>query len=135
MSSKVCFYIVMNKLIVFLLIVGIGFQSVGKLFVLAWYQVNKTYIAQKLCENRNKPKMHCNGKCQLRKKMQLLEQESSSKSSAPVKIDKIDILEFLLPFNHLSVCITFLNFKKLAFVYNKQYTFTFSNYLFKPPAA
>ena len=123
----------MNKLIVFLLIVGIGFQSVGKLFVLAWYQVNKTYIAQKLCENRNKPKMHCNGKCQLRKKMQLLEQESSSKSSAPVKIDKIDILEFLLPVNQTTLNNSFSILKKPIVFYNKQYTFTFSNYLFKPP--
>ena len=125
----------MNKLIVFLLIVGIGFQSVGKLLVLAWYQVNKTYIAQKLCENRNKPKMHCNGKCQLRKKMQLLEQESSSKSSAPVKIDKIAILEFLLPENQASLNNPFSILKKPIIFYDKQYTFSFSNYLLKPPRA
>ena len=125
----------MNKLIVFLLIVGIGFQSVGKLLVLAWYQVNKTYIAQKLCENRNKPKMHCNGKCQLRKKMQLLEQESPSNSSVPVKIDKIAILEFLLPENQASLNNPFSILKKSIIFYDKQYTFSFSNYLLKPPRA
>ena len=125
----------MNKLIVFLLIVGIGFQSVGKLLVLAWYQVNKTYIAQKLCENRNKPKMHCNGKCQLRKKMQLLEQESPSNSSVPVKIDKIAILEFLLPENQASLNNPFSILKKPIIFYDKQYTFSYSNYLLKPPRA
>ena len=125
----------MNKLIVFLLIVGIGFQSVGKLLVLAWYQVNKTYIAQKLCENRNKPKMHCNGKCQLRKKMQLLEQESPSNSSVPVKTDKIAILEFLLPENQASLNNPFSILKKPIIFYDKQYTFSFSNYLLKPPRA
>ena len=125
----------MNKLIVFLLIVGIGFQSVGKLLVLAWYQVNKTYIAQKLCENRNKPKMHCNGKCQLRKKMQQLEQESPSNSSVPVKIDKIAILEFLLPENQASLNNPFSILKKPIIFYDKQYTFSFSNYLLKPPRA
>ena len=125
----------MNKLIVFLLIVGIGFQSVGKLLVLAWYQVNKTYIAQKLCENRNKPKMHCNGKCQLRKKMQQLEQESPSNSSVPVKIDKIAILEFLLPENQATLNNPFSILKKPIIFYDKQYTFSFSNYLLKPPRA
>lgn len=123
----------MNKLIVFLLIVGIGFQSVGKLLVLAWYQVNKTYIAQKLCENRNKPKMHCNGKCQLRKKMQQLDQESPSNSSVPVKIDKIAILEFLLPENQATLNNPFSILKKPIIFYDKQYTFSFSNYLLKPP--
>lgn len=125
----------MNKLIVFLLIVGIGFQSVGKLLVLAWYQVNKTYIAQKLCENRNKPKMHCNGKCQLRKKMQQLDQESPSNSSVPVKIDKIAILEFLLPENQASLNNPFSILKKPIIFYDKQYTFYYSNYLLKPPRA
>ena len=125
----------MNKLIVFLLIVGIGFQSVGKLLVLAWYQVNKTYIAQKLCENRNKPKMHCNGKCQLRKKMQQLDQESPSNSSVPVKTDKIAILEFLLPENQASLNNPFSILKKPIIFYDKQYTFSFSNYLLKPPRA
>ncbi len=123
----------MNKLIVFLLIVGIGFQSVGKLLVLAWYQVNKTYIAQKLCENRNKPKMHCNGKCQLRKKMQQLDQESPSNSSVPVKIDKIAILEFLLPENQATLNNPFSILKKPIIFYDKQYTFSYSNYLLKPP--
>jgi len=125
----------MNKLFVFLLIVGIGFQSVGKLLVLAWYQVNKTYIAQKLCENRNKPKMHCNGKCQLRKKMQQLDQESPSNSSVPVKIDKIAILEFLLPENQASLNNPFSILKKPIIFYDKQYTFSYSNYLLKPPRA
>ena len=125
----------MNKLIVFLLIVGIGFQSVGKLLVLAWYQVNKTYIAQKLCENRNKPKMHCNGKCQLRKKMQQLDQESPSNSSVPVKTDKIAILEFLLPENQASLNNPFSILKKPIIFYDKQYTFYYSNYLLKPPRA
>lgn len=125
----------MNKLIVFLLIVGIGFQSVSKLLVLAWYQVNKTYIAQKLCENRNKPKMHCNGKCQLRKKMQQLNQESPSNSSVPVKIDKIAILEFLLPENQATLNNPFSILKKPIIFYDKQYTFSYSNYLLKPPRA
>ena len=41
------------------------------------YRLNKTYISQNLCENRNKPEMKCDGKCYLKKrlkKMDALEQ-------------------------------------------------------------
>lgn len=37
------------------------------------YEINKEYIANNLCENRNKPEMHCNGKCHLRKQIDLLD--------------------------------------------------------------
>lgn len=33
------------------------------------YQVNKDYIARDLCENKSRPMLHCNGKCQLNKKL------------------------------------------------------------------
>ena len=33
------------------------------------YEINKEYISIHLCENRNKPQMHCNGKCHVMKKM------------------------------------------------------------------
>jgi hypothetical protein len=39
------------------------------LFPLVDYALNKEYIAKNLCENRNKPKMHCNGKCHLMKQL------------------------------------------------------------------
>ena len=33
------------------------------------YAINKEYIAKNLCENRNKPKLNCNGKCHLMKQL------------------------------------------------------------------
>lgn len=33
------------------------------------YVLNKEYIAANLCENKNKPAMHCSGKCQLKKQL------------------------------------------------------------------
>jgi hypothetical protein len=49
--------------------------------ILTSYMVNKDFIAKNLCENRDKPMMHCNGKCHLRK--QLAEQQK--KEDAPVQ--------------------------------------------------
>ena len=37
--------------------------------VLLKYELNKTEIIQKFCENKDKPKMQCDGKCHLKKMM------------------------------------------------------------------
>ena len=39
------------------------------LFPFVDYAINKEYIAKNLCENRNKPKLNCNGKCHLMKQL------------------------------------------------------------------
>ena len=33
------------------------------------FYLNQNYIASTLCENRDNPQLHCNGKCQLQKKL------------------------------------------------------------------
>ena len=54
-------------------------QSAGKLVLLSYYLLNKETIALNYCENKSKPKLHCNGKCHLKK--QLKEQEKKEGSS------------------------------------------------------
>jgi hypothetical protein len=44
-------------------------QTFSKSFVMADYYTNTSKYA-KNCENKAKPKMHCNGKCQMMKKLQ-----------------------------------------------------------------
>lgn len=123
----------MLRSIAFILILSVAFQPVAKLLAVAWYQVNKTYIAKNLCENRNKPKMHCNGKCQLRKKLQQLEQEHSKQSSAPVKIDKLENSDCVL-LNLYPILIKYTAFKKYVYaIYNDCYVYAYSNKLLKPP--
>ena len=69
-------------------------NTLSNSFILVHYQLNKEYIAQNLCENKNKPMMHCNGKCHLRK--QLSEQDKKDKSpfSQTIK-DKFQIQYFI----------------------------------------
>ncbi|MBC8032671.1 MAG: hypothetical protein H7Y03_00890 [Chitinophagaceae bacterium] len=33
------------------------------------YALNKEYIAANFCENKNKPQIHCNGECHLKKQL------------------------------------------------------------------
>lgn len=49
-----------------------------KLFVFAGFEMNQKYIASTLCENRDKPWMHCNGRCYLMKKIKLAEDKEKN---------------------------------------------------------
>ena len=49
------------------------------LFPFVDYAINKDYIAKNLCENRAKPKLHCNGKCHLMKQLK--------KAAADIPVD------------------------------------------------
>jgi hypothetical protein len=48
------------------------------------YQVNYQYISTVLCENKEKPKLECNGKCHLTKELKKsAEEESKNKTNVP----------------------------------------------------
>lgn len=47
------------------------------------YAINYDYIVKELCENRDKPKMACNGKCHLMKEL-----AKASEKETPVSSDK-----------------------------------------------
>jgi hypothetical protein len=65
-------------------------QSFGKCFVVIEYNLNKDFIAKNLCVNKAKPKMHCNGKCQMMKKMAEEEnQNSTNNNSSKIKLQEV----------------------------------------------
>jgi hypothetical protein len=67
-------------------------QSFSKWIILADYEINKEYIAQNLCINKSKPKLHCHGKCQLMKKLAEEEKQNSSNNNNPGKVKFQDIV-------------------------------------------
>lgn len=65
----------LRRLLAILLIFSFIAAHFQCFFVVAGFELNRKYIAQNLCENRNRPEMHCNGKCVLAKKMKDVEQK------------------------------------------------------------
>ncbi|SEA39046.1 hypothetical protein [Pedobacter hartonius] len=51
----------------------------GQLFVYAGFELNQNYIVSELCVNRDKPQLHCNGKCYLMRKLKQAEQKEKSR--------------------------------------------------------
>ncbi len=65
-----------------LVILSQVFVNVG---IGVYYHLNKTYITQKLCENKNNPKLHCNGHCYLTKQLKKAEEGEKNHSSNILK--------------------------------------------------
>lgn len=58
---------------------------------IAYYNVNKEYITRVLCQNRDKPQLHCNGKCYLAKKLK--EQQAKQDQQTSDRVESIPILQ------------------------------------------
>jgi hypothetical protein len=77
--------------------------------IVAYYELNKEYIASTLCENKAKPKMQCNGKCYLSKKIKAQEKQEQKIPSLLKGIEDVTLF-----------CQTLqLSFSKAFFVLQK----------------
>ena len=72
----------MKLLAVPIFIIFLFTQTFSKWLIVAEFRLNQDYIAKSLCINRNKPAMHCNGKCQLMKKLAAEEEQNTSGNNA-----------------------------------------------------
>ena len=58
----------------FLLSLVLLFPTITKAWLLADFIIHQKEIAEKLCENKDKPKLQCNGKCQMMKSLKKAEE-------------------------------------------------------------
>ena len=57
------------KPISIVLLFSLLLANCSSVFVYVGFEVNKQFIVAELCVNKDKPEMHCNGKCYLMKKL------------------------------------------------------------------
>jgi hypothetical protein len=74
---------------IFILLFSLAFQSVQNLGFIALYQLNKKFVAEKLCENKSRPQMHCEGKCCLKKQLAKSASEENDNKSSLLKNDNL----------------------------------------------
>lgn len=60
---------IFKQCIACLLLVSVFIQTFSQAVICVDFYANQDYIAKTLCENRDKPMMHCCGRCQLRKRL------------------------------------------------------------------
>ncbi|GAB4047404.1 hypothetical protein [Spirosoma litoris] len=71
----------MKIALVYILLIATLLPTVSQWGTIAYYHANKDYIARVLCENRDKPEMHCDGKCYLAKKLKAQEDRQDKETA------------------------------------------------------
>ena len=77
----------MKKYIAILLLLVMQSSLLNQWSMVMFYQVNRNFIAQNFCVNKDKPKLNCNGQCYLAK--QLKKQEEKETKSNSEKLEKL----------------------------------------------
>jgi len=96
------------------------------------YAVNKDYIANTLCENKNKPEKNCCGKCQLEKELK----KTANEESKPISSQRINIEDYIA----INSCDSYginqnlpIIIRKIKSVYSDNYSYNNINLIFHPP--
>jgi hypothetical protein len=58
---------------------------------IAYFNLNREYIAKVLCENRDKPKLNCNGKCYLAKILK--QQQDKQNKETTERVQNLPVLQ------------------------------------------
>jgi len=77
-SATLLLWRMLNRVTSIVLLVALLSANFSRLFVYAGFELNKKYIATQLCENRDKPLLHCDGKCYFMKKVKQAQEKDKS---------------------------------------------------------
>lgn len=128
-------YFLVDQLKVFatiLLASSIFIQTFSSFIVKIDFYMNQSYIAKNLCVNREKPMMHCNGKCYLSKK---LKQQEKQDPQAPVpKYERFDVVLYFAP-SYNAPQNSLSKVKNKFFIKDENLVSSFPSSIFHPPSA
>jgi hypothetical protein len=112
----------------FLFVFVLQFGMKGIITIVFYFQQDA--ISKTLCENRDKPKMHCNGKCYLAK--QLKKEEKKDRGIQKVNKEVVELL-MIVPEYYSFELVNYMT-KNLfnKFSIDKKYE-SMLNSLFRPP--
>ncbi len=106
-------------------------SCVGGLIITAFY-ANQTYIANNLCENRDKPQLHCNGQCILMQKLRKAQENEKKEVDGKIKETSYFFTSHsihLINNSFTPVCAHLPNFDMRS----SHYSFTIHNQVHRPP--
>lgn len=81
----------MRVFITYLLLFSVMLPTVSPWGTIAYFHLNRDYIAKVLCENRQRPELKCNGKCYLARKLK--EQEDNKDKETTSRIRNLPVLQ------------------------------------------
>jgi hypothetical protein len=89
----------MRSFIAYLLLFAIMLPTLSPWGTVAYFNINRNYIAKVLCENRDRPQLNCNGKCYLAKKLKQQQDKKDKETTERVSNSPVAHL-FCLSLSH-----------------------------------
>jgi len=122
----------MKKIISLALMFALGFQFLMKLGIMTYFQLNRIYITEMFCENKDQPQLNCDGQCFLAKKLQAAEEKASDKESTRTANQQVEIPLFIIS---TPAFVSFIDEQSLVELPTlvDHYSFLTSSTLFHPP--
>jgi len=75
----------MKRVLLYLLSTLMLIQACWGIMIISAFYINRDYIAQYLCENRDAPQLHCQGTCVLMKKMKKAREDEKKNTENKIK--------------------------------------------------
>ncbi|WP_309333695.1 hypothetical protein [Mucilaginibacter sp.] len=122
-----------KRLTSIVLLIALIASSFQRYMVYAGFELNHDYIAKNLCINRNRPWMHCNGKCYFMRKIAEA-QENEKKQDAKDNLSRLEVSFF-----QDAVTFEFFKLPEIKEIpahqdnYRCNYTNQYISSLFRPP--
>ena len=122
----------MRKLFAIFALLGVLLQSFNSAIIVLGYYANKEYIAKYLCENKDKPRLNCEGKCSLKKRLakEISDQvpgQRNQKNEEPVTL-------FCEYRDYVIYSLRPIYTRQVYFTFNDLTLFDFCKSVFRPPA-
>jgi hypothetical protein len=99
--------------------------------MVVFYSVDNQSFTEAFCENKDKPELKCNGKCQMSK---LAEQDSSNDKNTNYLENLKREITLFITYSPIEELITIQNNYLPGFLYQNQYSFLFSRQIPHPPS-
>lgn len=123
----------LKRLTAILLLATMISSNCSLFFVYAGFEINQKYIAENLCINRDKPWLHCNGKCYFMRKVKQAE-ENEKKQEAKDNLSRLEVSFFQEPFKIAFIEPVILETTQSTFPhYTFQYSSSYIETIFRPP--
>ena len=108
-------------------------SNCSRFFVFAGFELNHKYIAENLCVNKNRPWLHCNGKCYFMKKIQQAE-ENEKKQETKKNLTRVEVSIFQEPYqvSFIEPVILETTLRTLP-PYTHHYSSSYLSTIFRPP--
>lgn len=88
----------MRSVIAYILLAAIMLPTLSPWGTIAYFKLNREYIAKVLCENRKRPELHCDGKCYLAKKLKQQQEKQDKETSE--KVHNMPVIQLFTPLSY-----------------------------------